>query len=77
LHALLFWQGHHAETQPDPGLIDSKLVQTKLLPAETLPLLARLRDNQLAREAYAGQLLAPCNGFLSRASSLLESDRGT
>ena len=46
LQALTLWQGHNAETPPAPSLIDSALVQTKLLPAETLSLVARLREDQ-------------------------------
>ncbi|MCU7858488.1 MAG: DEAD/DEAH box helicase, partial [Candidatus Thiodiazotropha sp. (ex Lucinoma kastoroae)] len=44
LQALTLWQGHNADTPPDLGLIDSVLVQTKLLPAESLSHIARLRD---------------------------------
>jgi len=74
LTALTLWQGHDIETPPDPGLIDSVLVQSKLLPAETLSYLARLRDEQLKLdETHADELLTQGEFIFSRAVSILRS----
>ena len=74
VQALALWQGHEAETPPALGLIDSALVQTKLLPAETLSLVARLReDPSAADEAVAGTLLTQGERLLSRAAAVLGS----
>ncbi len=73
LQALTFWQGHSAEAPPTPGLIDSMLVQTNLLPIETLSLISLLRDEQSELdEATAGKTLKQSDSLLSRAISVLE-----
>ena len=78
LHALTHWQGHDTETAPDPGLIESALVQSKMLPAETLTLVASLRENHaIGDEAQAAKLLARCDSLLSRAAAVLESTQGS
>ena len=72
VQALTLWQGHNAGTPPALGLIDSALVQTKLLPAETLSLLARLREDQPSMdEAQAAELLARSDRLLAQADALL------
>ncbi len=77
LHAMTHWRGHDTETAPDPGLIESALVQTKLLPVETLTLVARLREDQATEdETQAVKLLARCDSLLSRAAKVLESAQG-
>ena len=74
LHALVCWRGHDDETSPALGLIDSTLVQTNLLPAETLSLVARLREDQFEPdEAQAGKLLTQSDSLLSQAAAVLES----
>jgi hypothetical protein len=74
LLALTLWRGHNAETPPDPDLIDSMLVQTKLLPAETLAYITRLRDEQIELdETHAAKLLAQSEVIFSRAVSILGS----
>jgi len=74
VQALALWQGHEAETPPALGLIDSALVQKKLLPAETLALVARLREELPAvDEAVAGTLLTQGERLLSRAAAVLAS----
>ena len=77
LQALTHWQGHNAEVPPTLGLIDSTLVQTKLLPDETLSLVSRLREDPSAQdEAQAGKLLTQGDSLLSQAASVLESAPG-
>ena len=77
LQALTHWQGHNVEVPPTLGLIDSTLVQTKLLPDETLSLVSRLREDQSAHdEAQAGKLLTQGDSLLSQAASVLESAQG-
>jgi len=50
------------------------LVETAVLPADTLPLLTRIRENiHAADAARTGDLLQQCDNFLSRAASILES----
>ena len=71
LQALLLWRGRPIEEAPSLGLIDSMLVQTKLLPGETLSHLARLRDE--ANEAEAASLMAQSDRLFSAAVSVLES----
>jgi hypothetical protein len=74
LLALTLWQGHKVETPPDPELIDSMLVQTKLLPAESLSHITRLRDEQAElTETQAAKLLAQSTSLFSRAASILGS----
>ncbi|MFQ5661493.1 MAG: SNF2-related protein [Gammaproteobacteria bacterium] len=74
LQALTLWRNHNAETPPDLGLIDSTLIQTNLLPAETLSLVARLREGQPARdEVQTGKLLTQSDRLISQAASVLES----
>jgi len=73
MQALALWQGHDADTSPTLDRIDSKLVQTQLLPAATLTLIARLREDQpAADEAQAGNLLTQGEHLLSQAAALLE-----
>jgi superfamily II DNA/RNA helicase len=77
VQALALWQGHAADKPPALGFIDSALVQSQLLPAATLPLIARLREDQLATdEAQAGNLLTQGERLLSQAAALLESRPG-
>jgi hypothetical protein len=58
----------------DQDLIDSMLVQTKLLPAETLAYITRLRDEQIELdETHAAKLLAQSEVIFSRAVSILGS----
>jgi len=77
LLALTLWRGHKAETTPDPELIDSMLVQTKLLPAESLSFTTRLRDEQAELdETQAAKLLAQSASLFSRAASILGSAQG-
>jgi hypothetical protein len=77
LQALAHWQGHNAEVPPTLGLIDSILVQAKLLPGETLSLVSRLREDPSAQdEAQAGKLLTQGDSLLSQAASVLESAQG-
>jgi superfamily II DNA or RNA helicase len=72
MHALTLWQGHHVEGPPALGLVDSALVQTNLLPADTLSLLARLREDQpSADEAELGKLLSRGDHLLRHAAALL------
>ena len=74
LLALTLWRGHNAETAPDAELIDSMLVQTKLLPVETLSQITRLRDEQFEwDETPAAKLLAQSETLISRATSILGS----
>lgn len=74
LQALALWQGHDAETPPPLGQLDSLLVETNLLPAETLSLLTQLREDQSKQdEAQVGKLLTQCDSLLSHATSVLES----
>jgi len=74
LQALTHWQGHNAEAPPTLALIDSTLVQTKLLPDETLSLVSRLREDPSAQDkAQAGKLLGQGDSLLSQAASVLES----
>ncbi len=73
LHALLFWRGHDTENPPAQELIESTLVQTNLLPAETLSLIARLREDQPGvDEAQADNLIRQSDELLSQAASVLE-----
>ena len=77
LQALTHWQGHNAEVPPTLGLIDSTLVQAKLLPGETLSLVSRLREDQSAHdETQAGKLLTQGDSLLSQAALVLESAQG-
>ncbi len=73
LHALLFWRGHDTEKPPAQELIESTLVQANLLPAETLSLVARLREDQPEmNEAQADKLIKQSDDLLSQAASVLE-----
>jgi superfamily II DNA or RNA helicase len=74
LQALNLWQGHDADTPPALGLIDSVLVQTNLLPAQTLSLVASLRENQPDRDdVQTVDLLTQSDRLLSEAAALLRS----
>jgi hypothetical protein len=77
LQALTHWQGHNAEVPPDPGLIDSALIQTSLLPAETLSLVISLREEQSVRdEGQTDILLTQSDSLFSQTASILESAQG-
>ncbi len=77
LQSLALWQGRKAETPPEPEWIDATLVQTNLLPSETLPLVVELREgSQATDEPRAKELLAQGDGLFARAASLLESSKG-
>lgn len=77
LHALVQWRGYDAEPPITLGLIGSALVQTNLLPAETLSLVAHLREDQTACDATrTGKILTKSDHFLSRTASILESPQG-
>ena len=77
LHALVCWRGHD-EASPALALIDATLIQTNLLPAETLSLVAHLRDDRLEPDATeAGQLLGQGDSLLARAALVLESAQPT
>jgi superfamily II DNA or RNA helicase len=72
VQALTLWQGHNAETPPALGLINAVLVQSNLLPAETLSLVARLREDlPSVDEAQAGELLTRGDRLLAQAATLL------
>jgi len=72
LQALTHWQGHNTAALPTLGLIDSTLVQPKLLPDETLSLISLLRDEQSELdEAMAGKLFTQSDSLLSQATSIL------
>jgi len=74
LQALNLWQGHDADTPPALDLIDSVLVQTNLLPAQTLSLVASLRENQPDRDdVQTVDLLTQSDRLLSEAAALLRS----
>jgi superfamily II DNA or RNA helicase len=74
MQALNLWQGHDADTPPALNLIDSVLVQTNLLPAETLSLVARLREDQpAADDVQAVDLLTQSDRLLSQSAALLWS----
>jgi ERCC4-related helicase len=74
MQALNLWQGHNADTPPALSLIDAVLVQTNLLPAETLSLVARLREDQPhTDEVHTGHLLTQSDRLLSQAAELLRS----
>ncbi|MBL3600961.1 MAG: DEAD/DEAH box helicase [gamma proteobacterium endosymbiont of Lamellibrachia anaximandri] len=73
LRALLFWRGHDTGKQSAQELIESKLVQANLLPAETLSLVTRLREDQPeVDEAQAGKLIKQSDDLLSQAASVLK-----
>jgi hypothetical protein len=77
LQALTLWRGHDAETPLALALINSTLIQTNLLAAETMSLVARLREDQpVPDEAQAGNLLTQSESLLSQAASVLESAQG-
>jgi hypothetical protein len=77
LQALVDWRGHSSGATPALGLIDSTLVQTKLLTAEHLSHIARLRDEHSELdEARAGNLLAQGDKIFAQAQRLLESAQG-
>jgi len=74
IQALNLWQGHNAESPPVLSLIDSVLVQSNLLPAETLSLVARLREDQpAADDVQVVDLLTQSDRLLSEAAALLRS----
>jgi hypothetical protein len=74
LQALTHWRGHDAGTLPTLGLIDSILVKTKLLPAETLSLVASLRENETKGDkAQASLLLTQGERLLAQAAAVLAS----
>jgi ERCC4-related helicase len=72
MQALLLWKGRNTEAAPTLGLIDSTLVHTKLLPADTLSLLVRLQEDQPVEDVIlAGQLFTQGERLLARATTLL------
>jgi len=72
LQALVIWQGHDSEAPPEPGLIDSVLVRTDLLPAETLSLVTHLREYPSAEgETQEAELIVQSERLLSQAVLLL------
>jgi hypothetical protein len=72
LEALTHWRGQDAGTPPTLGLIDSLLVKTKLLPDETLSLVARLREQETEGDkAQASVLLAQGDRLLVQAAAVL------
>jgi hypothetical protein len=74
LQALTLWRDQDVGTTPTLGLIDSKLVKPNLLPAETLSLVARLRENETETDnAQANLLLTQSDRLLSQAASVLAS----
>ena len=74
LQALSLWHGHATETSPEPDWIDSALIQKDLLSAETISLIAALRnDQQPADESRTNELLTQGDSLFSRAVSILES----
>ena len=76
LQALLVWQIHNGETQPEPELIDAVLVESGLVPVETVSLLTQLRGNQSEWDkSQVTALLAQSDRLLSHAASLLGSPK--
>ena len=74
LQALLLWQGQEIETPPALGVIEKRLVQENLLSAESLSLIALLREKQAEREeTNLGQLLEQSESLLVHANSVLAS----
>ncbi len=74
LRALILWQDRDAGTTPGPELIESVLVRTKLLPAETISIIKRLREElPEADETQAGVLLVESDSIFVRSASMLES----
>ncbi len=74
LQALIHWRGHDAGTPPTLGMIDSLLVKTELLPAETLSLVARLRENETEGDkAQANLILTQGERLLAQAAAVLEA----
>jgi ERCC4-related helicase len=77
LQALTHWQGHNTGTTPDLGLIDSTLIQTSLLPAETLSLVTSLREDQSTQdEGQTDILLTQSDSLFSQTASILKSAQG-
>ncbi|MGD2073411.1 MAG: DEAD/DEAH box helicase [Gammaproteobacteria bacterium] len=76
LHALVYWRGHDDQALAPLDLIDSTLVKGGVLPAETLSLVARLRkDLSNPDEIEAARLLEESDNLISRANTVLESER--
>jgi len=74
LQALAIWRGHDTETATDAEWIDSALVQTNLLPTESLSIIATLRENKIpSDESQTIELLLQGDNLLSHAASVLES----
>ena len=74
LQALAIWRGDKTETPPDLGQIDTTLVQTGLLPANTLALVARLREEQPVLDvAQASKLVTQGSDLFAKAASVLGS----
>lgn len=74
LQALSHWRGQAADTPPTLGLIDSLLVKTDLVPAETLSLVARLREHETREDnVEASLLLTQGERLLARAAAVLAS----
>jgi hypothetical protein len=74
LQALTLWRGHDAGTPPALGLIDATRVDTNLLSAGALSLVARLRENEAERDdAQASLLLTQGDRLLAHVASVLAS----
>jgi hypothetical protein len=74
MDALACWRGHDGEASPSLDLIDSTLVRTELLPAETLSLVARLRERlPKPDEIHAAKLLEEGDRLISHATAVLGS----
>ncbi len=73
LQALMLWQGQDTETASDLQQLETRLIQTRLLPAETVPLVCALRpDSQIEDETRASELLALSEQIISHATALLD-----
>ena len=72
LQALAIWQGQTAEIPLQEKQIDALLLQTHILPADTLSLLAHLREPlNTGNESQARALLKQSDELLSQAALLL------
>jgi hypothetical protein len=72
LQALAIWQDYNNEIPTNLELIETMLVKTNLLPAEALPLITSLREDQAAGdEAQTTKLLTQSDRLFLQAASLL------
>ncbi|MDZ7754480.1 MAG: C-terminal helicase domain-containing protein [Gammaproteobacteria bacterium] len=73
LGALLHWQGHDADGAPGLAVVESALVATGLLAADTPAVVARLREaGGMAEGAEAGGLLDRGEQLLAQADGALD-----